>query len=310
MPAMADGTHKVNILQPLIGGTGARPASDGFDGTTYSLGFLKNTPIEIIETEMDVLVHRYHYVTDSGGAGEFRGGLGVGLRAEALAPDTTLALRGIERTRFAPWGAKGGECGSRTQPVITNRGRSDETRHPKKVDVLRLQPGDLIDFATSGGGGYGDPLARDAPQVARDVSYGYVSREKAETVYGVVFRLGSCEVDIEATRRQRERIRGSRHERPAVFKFCEARTEYELVWNEEAYAQLHEILSALPIHTRVYAKGAIMGAALSSQSTPGAALTREDVRRGWRQARHKLGIREALSAMDEGRPNARAITHA
>jgi N-methylhydantoinase B len=292
MPAMADGTRKVNLLQPLIGGTGGRPESDGFDGTTYSLGFLRNTPIEIIESEMDVLVHRYHYVVDSGGPGEFRGGLGVGLRAEALIPDTTIAIRGIERTRFAPWGVKGGECGSLTQPVATNPGRPDEKRHPKKVDVLRLQPGDVVEFATSGGGGYGDPLRRDPAQVARDVAYGYVSRAAAETAYGLVFKPDSPDADLAATRARRARRERGRMPL-STFNFCPARLEYDRVWNELAYAELHAILATLTIHARVYAKGAIMAATIAAQATPGAALTGADVRRGWQAAKRRLGIADA-----------------
>ncbi|MBI3708811.1 MAG: hydantoinase B/oxoprolinase family protein [Proteobacteria bacterium] len=301
MPAMADGTRKVNILQPLVGGTGARPASDGFDGTSYSLGFLRNTPVEIIEAEMEVLVHRYHYVTDSGGAGEFRGGLGVGLRAEALLADTTIAVRGVERTRFAPWGVKGGECGSLTQPIVTNRGRPNETHHPKKVDVLRLQPGDTIEFATSGGGGYGDPLAREPALIERDVAYGYVSRDKAMSAHGIVFMGESGAVDAEATRNRRQQLTRARKGHLPTVNFCRARQEFDRIWNEDAYAELHAILSALSIHARVYAKGAIMQATMAAQAALGSALTREDVRRGWNGAKRSLGMREPAATLDKRR---------
>src|SRR5262249_21127486 len=172
-----------------------RPSADGYDGTDYSLGFLKNSPIEVLESEMDVLVHRYHYLIDSGGAGKQRGGLGIGLTFEALLPDTVLSMRGMERTRFAPWGVPGGHCGAQPGPAIVNRGRKSE-RRINKLDVLRLEAGDIVEIVTSGGGGYGDPCERDPADVARDALFGFVSRKIAETAYGIVFRRDSGDVDL------------------------------------------------------------------------------------------------------------------
>ncbi len=289
MPGLEDGRRKVNILQPLVGGTGARPGADGYDGTNYSLGFMKNTPIEIIETEMDILVHHYGYVADSGGAGEFRGGLGVGLRAEAIAPDTTLALRGMERTRFAPWGVAGGQCGSLTRTLRVNPGTATERIHGKGVDFLRLAPGDVIEFATSGGGGFGDPLHRPPEQVASDVLYGFVSKTAAEAVYGVVFGPDGATPDMAATASERVRLSRPTNGEHPTFTFCAARRNYEAIWTTAAYAELGRILGGLPLHARPLAKQALMDR-LAGSST---ALDADAVAHGWAVARTRLGLAAA-----------------
>lgn len=282
MPDMESGRRKVNILQPLIGGTGARPGVDGYDGTHYSLGFMKNTPIEVIETDMDVLVHSYGYVQDSGGAGEFRGGLGVGLRAEVTAADTTVAIRGMERTRFAPWGAFGGQCGGLTSKLRTNPGRPNELIHPKGSDFVRLSPGDLIEFATSGGGGYGEPLLRAPEKVAEDLAFGFVSKAQAEEIYGVVFKDGIDQVDLAATSKKRETIRQLRPYRSDLFTFCEARRAHEATWTVQAYDALGTILSTLPIYARPFAKQVLMDRVAALGEAP-SSMSREFIWRLWKE---------------------------
>ena len=287
MPALASGGRKVNILQPLVGGSGGRPAADGYDGTDYSLGFLKNSPIEVLESEMDVLVHRYHYLVDSGGAGNQRGGLGIGFSFEALLPDTVLSMRGMERTRFAPWGVHGGHCGAQTGPAIVNRGRKSE-RRISKLDVLRLEAGDVVEIVTSGGGGYGDPCERDPTHVARDVLFGFVSRKVAETAYGIVFRRDSGDVDLAGTVAKRRAIR-KRQGKRTTFDLGAARNQYDQRWTKEAYAQLQRIYATLPVHARIYAKRAIMERVLAA-APPRRPLTGADIRRAWTAARAAAGL--------------------
>src|SRR5439155_4206811 len=173
MPDLRKGGRKINVLQTLIGGSGGRPFGDGYDGTDYSFGFLRNTPIEAIEAEMDLVVHEYAYVRDSAGPGRFRGGLGVRMAVEALVPDTIFTVRGMERTRFAPWGVHGGQWGGLTSPAIVNRGRPDERRVPN-VDILVVKRGDVLELSSPGGGRYGDPCDRDPQGVAGDVALGGV----------------------------------------------------------------------------------------------------------------------------------------
>jgi N-methylhydantoinase B len=285
MPSLADGGMKVNILQPLVGGTGGRPGLDGYDGTDYSLSFLKNTPIEIIESELDVLVHSYYYVQDSGGPGEYRGGLGVGMRFEALLPDTTLAMRGMERTRFAPWGFNGGGPGSLTRPGVVNGGKPNERAHAR-VDFLRLESGETLELVSSGGGGYGNPLSRDPERVANDVRFGFVSRDAAENVYGVVLKGDLAEVDLEATHLRRDQIKLVGGEGSSRFGFGEFRAQWEAIWGDEAYTELNHALSSLPIHARVYAKGMIMRQAMCA--SPKQALTKDDIRVAWNAVQRQV----------------------
>lgn len=292
-PSLADGGRKVHVLQPLVGGTGARPTSDGYDGTNYSLSFMKNTPIEIIEAEMDVIIHRYHYVTDSGGPGEFRGGLGVGLRAEAITHDTTVALRGMERMRFAPWGAAGGQCGGLTRPVIVNPGRANEKHLAKNMDVIRLGRGDMLEFMTSGGGGFGDPIRRDPTKVVSEVRNGFVSRGQAEQVYGIVFEDDSVTLDLAATIANRDRISRARPAEQANITFCGARREYERTWGREAYEELGNILVGLPIHARTYAKTAIMDEIAAKSSGAPAMLSRTQIRDAWMAGKQRLGLKSS-----------------
>jgi len=290
MPALATGGRKVNILQPLVGGSGGRPAVDGYDGTDYSLGFLKNSPIEVLESEMDVLVHRYHYLMDSGGAGKHRGGLGIGFTFEALLPDTVLSMRGMERTRFAPWGVHGGHCGAQTGPAIVNRGRPTE-RRIAKLDVLRLEAGDVVEIVTSGGGGYRDPRERDPEQVARDVLFGFVSCKVAETEYGIVFRRGSWDVDLERTAAKRRAMRRRARKR-ATFNLGAAREQYDRLWTTSAYSQLQRIYTTLPVHARIYAKRVIMEHALAARGSGRGPITGADIRRAWTAARAAAGLQQ------------------
>jgi len=289
VPSFGSGGRKVNVLQPLIGGSGGRPHADGYDGTDYSFGFLKNTPIEIVESDMDVVVHRYYYVADSAGAGRFRGGLGVGFVFQTTLPDTTISMRGMERTRFEPWGAHGGQCGRRTAPAIVNPGSKQE-RRVRKVDVLTLRANDLVQFESSGGGGYGSPLDRDPEAVASDVRFGYVTKSAAQRVYGVALKGRSANVDDAGTAALRKQMRRTAEKR-AGFSFGPERLAYERIWNKRAYAEMQKIYATLPLHARTYAKTAIMNQLRARpKSTQLQPISPAEVRSAWNVARRTLGM--------------------
>jgi N-methylhydantoinase B len=100
----------------------------------------------------------------------------------------------------------------------------NERRYPK-VDFLRLDSGDRLELISSGDGGYGDPLDRHPDNVARDVAYGYVSRDKAEQAYGVVLQDGTTYVDQEATNQRRSELKERRPRAgDSTFDFGSART--------------------------------------------------------------------------------------
>ena len=131
--------RRIHVINPCVGGSGGRPMGDGFDGVDFTLGFMRNTPAEIVEAETFILVREFSFVPDSGGPGEFRGGLGVALEFQVFAPDATVIARGMDRTRFHPWGVHGGLPGARMKSAFVNQG-ADNERQVRKINFLRLSP--------------------------------------------------------------------------------------------------------------------------------------------------------------------------
>ena len=189
----------VQVVEPMVGGTGARLGADGVDGRDSGISNLANNPVETVESEVCVRVLRYALRPDSGGPGRWRGGTGLALTFEALRPCSLLA-RGMERVSFRPWGYAGGQPGLPTRMVI-NEGTPREQR-PSIVDIIALHPGDTVTLLTSGAGGYGHPFERDITAVREDVARGKVSVEAAARDYGVVITEDGS-VDLAATEERR-----------------------------------------------------------------------------------------------------------
>ncbi|HWG06664.1 MAG TPA: hydantoinase B/oxoprolinase family protein, partial [Beijerinckiaceae bacterium] len=167
----------------LGGGGGARATKDGASGTSVNQSNAKIAPIEIIESEFPTRVLRFELIRDSGGAGEFRGGLGIRREYLNLA-DARFSIRSTKHV-IAPEGADGGGKG-RTGDIIVNP-QSDKPQHlPTRYADYPLKAGDIFQLDTPGGGGFGNPFARDASLVLADVREGYVSAEHARTDYGVI----------------------------------------------------------------------------------------------------------------------------
>jgi N-methylhydantoinase B len=131
--------------------------------------------------------------------------------------------------------------------MVVNPGTGHE-RRLGNVDTAVLQPGDILEIRSAGGGGRGDPHRREPWRVAQDVRRGYVSPAAAERDYGVV--IGGGEVDEEAT----ERLRAGMEPSSGHFHFGPERDGYEAQWTPAAYDRLHAILDALPIHWRFFTK--------------------------------------------------------
>ncbi|MBI3964599.1 MAG: hydantoinase B/oxoprolinase family protein [Chloroflexi bacterium] len=205
-----------------MGGSGARPVKDGLDGADFPAGSMRNIPIESIETEMPVLVHRYQLAPDVPPAGKWRGGLGIDLVLQVFTPNTIMTSRGMERFMFRPWGRNGGQPGTLSRTVL-NPGTERE-RSIGKINVLQLEPGDVVEIVTSSGGAYGDPLERDPALVLRDIRSGYVTAVDAESAYGVVLR--GERIDEVATATRRADLAGGRGPLPA-FSLGSEREAYE-----------------------------------------------------------------------------------
>ncbi len=241
-------THKTVIaaVNPVVGGGGGMPHRDGTNGSGADAAYLKNTPIEITEAEVPVEFVRYGLARDSGGAGRWRGGLATEMAFRVFAPDTRITARNRDRSFFRPWGVLGGRAAGLSDMVV-NPGTPDE-RRLGNIDTAVLQPGDVLEIRSAGGGGRGHPQEREPWRVARDVARGYVSAQAAQEVYGVVLKDGT--VDETATMVLRAKAPVS----AAHFHFGPEREGYEAQWTGAAYDRLTEILSALPIHWRFFAK--------------------------------------------------------
>ncbi len=164
------------------GGAGARPSKDGRDGQDSHLARFKNTPIEAVELEYPVRIERYEFISDSGGAGEFRGALGLRRDIRMLIDDMSWARYG-DRQRFAPFGLFGGKDGSKGRFILNPDSEHETTMKSKGLDTLNA--GDVVSLRMPGAGGYGEPAKRDRIRLLQDVRDGKVTIESAREDYGV-----------------------------------------------------------------------------------------------------------------------------
>jgi N-methylhydantoinase B len=242
VPDVKTGGTRVSVLQPLVGGSGARPHEDGVDGVDVIWSFLRNVPTESVESDIPpILVTHYGLRPDSGGAGRYRGGMGVEIEFETSAPHTVVTSRAMERYIFQPPGRLGG------LPAATGYTRQNGDHDIGKIDVLELRPGDRLRIGTQGGGGLGDPLLRPVEAVAEDVANGLVSAASAEADYGVVFGAdGSGSVNAQATDVERRERLATRPADPPAFTFGAARDAYQQQWPLELQDALAEAISSQP----------------------------------------------------------------
>ena len=169
------------------------------DGDTH------NGPNEQAEVKNPIVVERYALVPDSGGAGRWRGGLGVE-RVVRARTHMTMNTQ-IERAHCRPWGLAGGLAATGNAVALRLGGAWKEDFPNAKVLVAALKPGDAFRIRSGGGGGYGSPLERPAEAVRHDVRQGYVSVAAAADLYGVVIDPETFELDGAATERMRRERR-------------------------------------------------------------------------------------------------------
>ena len=194
---------------PLGGGWGAKRSEDGMSATvSMNDGDTHNSPIEQAEAKYPVLVEHYRLAQDSGGAGRYRGGLGIDRVVRARSPMTVNTQ--VDRAHCKPWGLEGGREGAGNQVSVRLGGKWKEDFPNAKVLVAQLAAGDAYRMRSGGGGGYGDPHARPADVVAEDVRQGYVSTDVARKLYGVAVDPATFVVDGKATARLRAAPKGKR----------------------------------------------------------------------------------------------------
>ena len=170
-----------NMQYEILGSAyGGGNGNDGASALATHLSNLHITPIEILESEFPCRITAFDLVADSGGAGEFRGGLAF-RRTYELLQDATVVRR-YDRAKFPPNGVAGGKPGSCSRFVI-KLGSKDERETPAS-GRYDLQAGERFLLQSAGGGGYGDPEKRDRASLACDIAEGYVSAAAAEREYG------------------------------------------------------------------------------------------------------------------------------
>jgi len=188
------------------GGMGASAKNDG----NYVYIFPANganTPVEIFESDTPLVVEKRELLTDSGGAGKLKGGLGkrevFKVPDDSYAPIPPINL-GIQSGRYiySAEGLFGGKSGAKAQFLVNGvQGNS--------YGLTQMKPGDVVTIDAPGGGGYGNPSEREPQMVLHDVIEGYVSIEEAKSEYGVVIDPTTLEIDTEET----DRLRKSKQER-------------------------------------------------------------------------------------------------
>ena len=164
------------------GGSGGGPSKDGVDVIETDGSNCMNMPVEALELEAPARVHRMSLRRDSGGVGEYRGGLGCVREIEFLSDNIALPHSG-ERHRHAARGSRNGGDGAKAFSKIVRQDGSEEVVHSKLFTVVHS--GERLIVETAGGGGYGNPHERDRQSVQEDVRNRKVSEESAKKDYGL-----------------------------------------------------------------------------------------------------------------------------
>jgi N-methylhydantoinase B len=185
-----------DVMSFHSGGTGARPGKDGLSATAFPSG-VRNVPVEVTEALSPLLIRQKEYRIDSGGAGEFRGGLGQVMEVVSLDSAPFGISANYDRVQFPPRGRDEGHDG---MAGVLRLGSGQKLRGKGQQTVLK---GEALFIEMPGGGGLGNPRRRDPARVIEDVRLGLVSREAAASIYGVIIRE-DLSIDREATELRRQ----------------------------------------------------------------------------------------------------------
>ena len=180
LPFSDDGHAKrsFNVMNVAMGGVGARPGKDGLSVTAFPSG-VGAIPVEVTESDSPIIFWRKEFLPDSGGAGEFRGGLGQVFEIGSSEDEVfTISAATFDRMKNPPRGREGGSPGMKG-----NAGLTDGTSFNDKA-VYRVPPGERILLELPGGGGLGNPQNREIQKIEEDLEAGYISREGAKKDYG------------------------------------------------------------------------------------------------------------------------------
>jgi N-methylhydantoinase B len=193
-----------NYVETYGGGQGSLHCQDGMDGVHSHMTNTRNAPVEVIEATYPLFVKSYGLVENSEGPGKYRGGMGMFREISFLEEETTVTISS-DRNKIRPWGVFGGKPATTACFKLTDA-NGDMLKMGSKA-TKKVAKGDTIITMTSGGGGWGFPYERDPEKVLWDVIEGLVSIERAKSEYGVVIKDGLFEIDDEATRQSRAKMK-------------------------------------------------------------------------------------------------------
>ena len=185
--------------EAIMGAWGGGYGRDGLDGVANPAANIGNAPVEMVESQAPIRIERYEFVTDSGGAGKWRGGLSIERQLRFLGDEATFQLRS-DRRRHPPYGLAGGAPGAGSDNLIKED--TGWRQLPTKF-TMRVRKGQVFTHTTAGAGGYGNPLERDPDLVLDDVRNDKVSVEAARREYGVCILQSPWKIDRAATARLR-----------------------------------------------------------------------------------------------------------
>jgi N-methylhydantoinase B len=259
------GQRSISAIAPIVGGGGGMPHRDGTDGSGADAAYLKNSPIEITESEAPVRILRYGLMPDTGGPGVHRGGMAQVMEFRTTAPDAFVTARNRDRTLFQPWGVGGGQPGAAGSFTLNPGGPGEQDLG--NTDALRLTAADTLRIISPGGGGRGDPFTRDPAAVLRDHRSGLVTTAGAARDYGVAIADGAVDMSATAV------LRANRAAQPD-FTPGRFRAEHEARWTPAAYAAMHEGLATLPASWRPGMKGTLFAAVHAAPGEPAEAVIR------------------------------------
>jgi N-methylhydantoinase B len=186
------------------GGWGARPWADGLEGNTTMFANMASFSIEVIEAENPLEVLECNYVADTGGPGQYRGGVAMRKTWRMLEDDGILQVRS-DRQKHLPYGLQGGGPGAPGRTVLNPDMPEQQVLHAKLT--MRFRRDEVFLLQLPGSGGWGNALDRDLSLVAQDLRSGFVTIEGAARDYGVVAHGDPPEIDLSAT----AALRAQRH---------------------------------------------------------------------------------------------------
>ena len=169
------------FMELISGAFGGRPGSDGLEGVASPIVNAQNTSCELIEATFPIRVEHYGFVADTGGAGEYRGGLAVRRDVRFLGRRAVLQIRS-DRAVIKPWGLLGGESGTTSKNLLFTRDGQCRAL-PSKI-VTEIESGAMWRHVTASGGGWGDPGKRTQEAIERDVQEKKMTETGAQNAYG------------------------------------------------------------------------------------------------------------------------------